>query len=104
MSTGRWSELSAEHEVRCTEEGRSLVITMSRTSGIIDRLYQLEIGVFISVITQELSPRGQPRVPVDMFSNQVTGQQDQQLVAITSVQVHSDQWASGPNKCTPQGL
>jgi hypothetical protein len=34
MSTGRWSELSAEHEARYTEEGISLVITMSKTSGV----------------------------------------------------------------------
>ena len=31
MSTGRWSELSAEQEVRYTWKGRSFAITMSKT-------------------------------------------------------------------------
>jgi len=34
MSTGRWSELSAEHEVRYTGNGRSFTIAMSKTSGV----------------------------------------------------------------------
>jgi hypothetical protein len=38
MSTGRWSERSAQQDVRVTEDGRSLVITMSRTSGVAERL------------------------------------------------------------------
>jgi hypothetical protein len=33
MSTGRCSELSAEHEVRYTGNGRSFVTAMSKTSG-----------------------------------------------------------------------
>jgi hypothetical protein len=32
MSTGRWSELSAEHEVTYTGDERFWVITMSKTS------------------------------------------------------------------------
>jgi hypothetical protein len=44
MSTGRWSKLSAEHEARCTEEGRSLVITMSKTSGVAEGFTGLWLG------------------------------------------------------------
>jgi len=38
MSTGRWSELSAEHEVRYTGKERSVVIAMSKTSGVVEGL------------------------------------------------------------------
>ena len=51
MRTGRWSELSAEHEVRYTSIERFLVITMSRTSGVTEGLYGLVVGVS-SVIGQ----------------------------------------------------
>ena len=34
LSTGRWSELSAEHEVRYTGNGSSFTIAMSKTSGV----------------------------------------------------------------------
>jgi hypothetical protein len=34
ISTGRWSDLSAEHVARCTGEWKSLLITMSKTSGV----------------------------------------------------------------------
>jgi len=53
MSTGRWSELSAEHEVRYTGDGRSLVITISKTSGIAEGLYGLVVGVSGPKIRQE---------------------------------------------------
>jgi hypothetical protein len=39
MSNGRWSELSAEHKVRYTGDERLLVITMSKTSGVAEVLY-----------------------------------------------------------------
>jgi hypothetical protein len=39
VRTGRWSERSAEHEVTCTEEGKYLVITMSKTWGVAEGLY-----------------------------------------------------------------
>jgi hypothetical protein len=41
MSTGRWSELSAEHEVRYTGNGISFTITISKTSGGAGELYGL---------------------------------------------------------------
>jgi hypothetical protein len=44
MSTGRWSELSAEHEVRYTENGKSFVTAMSKTSGVAEGLYGLVTG------------------------------------------------------------
>jgi hypothetical protein len=44
ISTGRWSELSAEHEVSITEEGMCLVITMSKTLGVADGLYGMVVG------------------------------------------------------------
>jgi hypothetical protein len=53
MSTGRLSELSEEQEVRCTEDERSLVITMSRTSGVAELLYVLVVGESDPKIRQE---------------------------------------------------
>jgi hypothetical protein len=41
MSTGKWSELRAEHEVRYTGVESFLVITMSKTSGMAEGLYGL---------------------------------------------------------------
>ena len=55
MITGRWSELSAEHEVRYTGIGRFLVIAMSRTSGVTDGLYGLVVGESGPKIRQEFS-------------------------------------------------
>jgi hypothetical protein len=55
MITGRWSEFSAEQEIKCTGEGRSLVITMSKTSGIVEVLYGLVVGVSGPKIRQEVS-------------------------------------------------
>jgi hypothetical protein len=49
ITTGRWSELSAEHEVSFTEEGRCLVITMSKISGVAE-------GLFGPKIRHEFSP------------------------------------------------
>jgi hypothetical protein len=45
MSTGRWSELSGEHEVRYTGNGRSLVTAISKTSGVAEGLYGLLVRV-----------------------------------------------------------
>lgn len=53
VSTGWCSELSAKHEVRCTEEGRSLVITMSKTLGVEEGLYGVVVGVSSPMIRQE---------------------------------------------------
>jgi len=53
MSTGRWSELSAEHEVIYTGDVRLLVITMFKTSGVAKGLYRLVVGVSGPKIRQE---------------------------------------------------
>jgi hypothetical protein len=53
MSTGRWSELSAEHDVRYTGEVGFLVITMSKASGVDKGLYGLVVGEFGPKIRQE---------------------------------------------------
>jgi hypothetical protein len=42
---GRRYEISAEEEVRITGEGRFLVITMSRTYGLVKELYGLVVVV-----------------------------------------------------------
>jgi len=55
MSTGRWSELSAEHEVRYIGNGRASAITMSKTSGVAEWLYGLVVGVSGPKIRQEFS-------------------------------------------------
>jgi hypothetical protein len=44
MRTGRFSELSAEHEVRFAGNERFLVITISRRSGITEGLYGVVVG------------------------------------------------------------
>jgi len=44
MRTGRWSELSVEHEVRDTGNESFLVIAMSKTSGVADGYYGLVVG------------------------------------------------------------
>ena len=55
MRTGRWGELSAEHEVRHTGSERFLVITMSRTSGVTEGFYGLVVGECGPKIRQEFS-------------------------------------------------
>jgi hypothetical protein len=55
MCTGRWSKLSAEHEVRYTGNGRSFVTAMSKTSGVAEGLYELVVGEFGPKIRQEFS-------------------------------------------------
>ena len=55
MRTGRWSERSAEHEVRYTGNERFLVITMSKTSGVAEGLYGLVVGESGPKIRQEFS-------------------------------------------------
>ena len=55
MSTGRWSELSAEQEVRYTWNGTSFVTEMSRTSGVAEGLYGLVVEVSGPKIRQEFS-------------------------------------------------
>jgi hypothetical protein len=54
MSTGRWSEVSAEHEVRHTGNETFWVNTISETSGVTER-YGLVIGVSGPKIRQEFS-------------------------------------------------
>jgi hypothetical protein len=53
MSTGRWSELSAEHEVRYAGNGKSFAITMFKTSGVAEGLNGLVVGVSGPKIGQE---------------------------------------------------
>jgi hypothetical protein len=100
MSTGRWSELSAEHEVRYTGNDRYFAITMSKTAGEAEGLYGLVVGVSGPKIRQEFSSaqsgrnfppsRGQPRVTIHMFGVEVAGHQDRQSPAETDGQVRSD--------------
>jgi len=58
MSTRRWSVLSAEHEVRYTEQVRFLFITMSKTLGVAKGLCGLVVGVSGLKIRQELPSAG----------------------------------------------
>ena len=55
MTTGRWSELTEEHEVRYNENGRFFATAMSRTSGVADEINGLVAGVsgpkIVGVIT-----------------------------------------------------
>jgi len=75
MSTGSWSELSAEHEVRYTDKVRFLVITMSKKSGVAKGLHGFVVGVSgpnmtgapVGIITQEFPSCAQPRVPIHVF-------------------------------------
>jgi len=53
MSTGRWSELSAENEVRYTGDVKFLVLTMSKTSGVAEGLHSLVVGESGPKIRQE---------------------------------------------------
>jgi hypothetical protein len=52
IRTGRWSELSAEDEVRYTGNERLRVNTMSKASGVTVGLYGLVVGVFGPKIRQ----------------------------------------------------
>jgi len=53
MSTGRWSQHSAEPEVRYTGNVRFMFITMFKTSGVAKGLYGLVVGVSGPKIRQE---------------------------------------------------
>ena len=53
VTTGRWSEISAEHDVRCTGEVSFLVITILKASGVAKGLYGLMVGLSGSKIRQE---------------------------------------------------
>ena len=44
MSSGRWSEVSAEQEVRYTGNGKSFIIAISRSSGVVLERYGLVVG------------------------------------------------------------
>jgi hypothetical protein len=55
MSTERWSELSAEHEVRYTGNASTFVTAMSMTSGGAESLYGLVVRVSGPKIRQEFS-------------------------------------------------
>ena len=55
MRTGRWSELSAEHEVRYIGYEGFLDITMYRTSGVTEGLYGLVVADSGPKIIQEFS-------------------------------------------------
>ena len=53
--SGWWSEFNAEHEVRYTRNEMSLVITISKSSGLAEGLYGLVVGVSGPNIRQEFS-------------------------------------------------
>jgi hypothetical protein len=53
MSTGRWCEYSAEHEVSYTGKVRFLVTTMSKILGVAKELCGLVVGEFGPKIRQE---------------------------------------------------
>ena len=55
MRPGRWSELSAEHEVRFTGNESFLVIMMYRTSGVTEGLYGLLFWESSPTMRQEFS-------------------------------------------------
>ena len=55
MSTGRWSELSADHKVRYTGNAKSFVTAMSKTSGVAEGLYGLVVRVSGPKIREEFS-------------------------------------------------
>ena len=55
MRTGRWSELSAEHDVRYIGNEMFLVITMSSTSEVSDEMYGLVFEESDPKIRQEFS-------------------------------------------------
>jgi len=71
MRTGRWSELSAEHEVRYTGNESFLVITLSRTSGVTKGLYGLVVGESGPKIRQEFPSAYSRRIfPLLLFSRE----------------------------------
>jgi hypothetical protein len=87
MNTGRWSELSADHEVKYTGNGSSLVTAISKSYGVAEGLYGFVVGGSGPKITQELqsaqprkfsTSRGQPRVPIHVFGVKVAGHYDRQ--------------------------
>ena len=55
MSTGTWSELSAEHEFRHTGDERFWVMTVIKTSGVAEGSYRLVVGESVPKIRQEFS-------------------------------------------------
>jgi hypothetical protein len=55
INTGKLSELSREHVVRCTEINVSFFNTMSRTSGVAEELFGRVVGVSDTYIKQEFS-------------------------------------------------
>ena len=68
MSTGRWSELSAQHEVRYTGVERFFVIKMSKTLWVAEGLYGLVVWVSIPKIRFQRSDRSPHRhSPVGVF-------------------------------------
>ena len=54
ISTGRWSECSAEHEVKYKGDESFLVITMPKTSGVAKGMYVLMVELAGPKIRQEL--------------------------------------------------
>jgi hypothetical protein len=54
MSTGRWSELSAEHEIGYTGNGRTFVTAMSMIWGVAEGLCGLVVALSGPKIRQEL--------------------------------------------------
>jgi len=94
VNTGRWSELSAEHEVRYTAKGSSFVTAMSKTSIVAEGLYGL--------VSQLQRSNGSSRrlnhvswsaaISNPRFGVEVAGHQYRQYTAETGGRVRSDQW------------
>jgi hypothetical protein len=55
MITGRWSKLSAKHEVGYTGNIRFWVIEISKKSGVAERLKSLAVGASGPKIRQKFS-------------------------------------------------
>ena len=55
MTTGRWSDLSAENEIRYTGNGTNFVKAMSKASGVAKMLCVLVVRVSGAKIRQEFS-------------------------------------------------
>ena len=84
MSTGRWSELSGEHEVRVT--------AMSKTSGVAEGLYGLVVCVSGPKIRQEFPFYF---LPVSRFSSSASkSAADRRQLQYRAARLYATPWAS----------
>jgi hypothetical protein len=102
MSTGRWSEFSANTKSntpgmwvswlsRCTRHQGSGGVVWVSGWGVRSKD---QTRVLVGIITLGLPPScAQSRVPILVFGVEVAGHQDRQSLAITGGQVRSEQWA-----------